>query len=108
MRRYYYVTPTSYLQLITAFKTLLQKKNDDTDQTIFKFEKGLKQLKNAQTTVNQLKLDLQDLEPKLEQAAKDTADLIQNLQVQEAIVAEKRKEVEAETVVCKQKSDNAS
>ncbi len=28
--------------------------------------------------------------------------------MQEVIVAEKRKEVEAETVVCKQKSDNAT
>lgn len=51
---------------------------------------------------------MQDLEPKLEQAAKDTADLITNLQVQEAIVAEKRKEVEAETIVCQQKQVNAS
>ena len=48
------------------------------------------------------------MEPKLEQAAKETAELIVNLTVQESIVAEKRKEVEAETVICKQKSDNAS
>lgn len=63
---YYYVTPTSYLQLITSFKNLLAKKEEETEKTIWKFDRGLKQLDNASKTVGQLKIDLQELEPKLE------------------------------------------
>jgi dynein heavy chain len=54
MRRYYYVTPTSYLELITSYKTLLEKKREEIDDVIRKFDKGLKQLSKAQKTVNEL------------------------------------------------------
>lgn len=49
MRRFYYVTPTSYLILIKTFTTLLDKKRQFLTNTIKKFEKGLEQLAKAQT-----------------------------------------------------------
>jgi len=58
LRRYYYVTPTSYLELITSFKGLLDKKRDIITSEIYKFEKGLKQLAQTQETVNKLQIDL--------------------------------------------------
>lgn len=47
MRRYYYVTPTSYLILIKTFQTVLEAKRKKINSDIFKFEKGLKQLASA-------------------------------------------------------------
>lgn len=47
MRRYYYVTPTSYLILIKTFRDLLDKKRKTIDKTINKFDKGLDQLAKA-------------------------------------------------------------
>jgi dynein heavy chain len=40
----YYVTPTSYLVLIKAFKDLLAKKRQEIDSVIMKYEKGIDQL----------------------------------------------------------------
>jgi dynein heavy chain len=40
----YYVTPTSYLVLIKAFKDLLSKKRNDIDTIIMKYTKGIDQL----------------------------------------------------------------
>ena len=39
--RYNYVTPTSYLELIKAFKALLQKKQDDTMAAKTRYVVGL-------------------------------------------------------------------
>jgi len=40
-KRYFYVTPTSYLVLIQAFKDLLKKKRVAIDSIIMKYEKGI-------------------------------------------------------------------
>lgn len=37
----YYVTPTSYLVLLKAFKDLLAMKRDEIDTVIMKYEKGI-------------------------------------------------------------------
>jgi dynein heavy chain len=41
MRRYYYVTPTSYLILIKTFSGMLDKKRNYIDSQIKKFDRGL-------------------------------------------------------------------
>jgi dynein heavy chain len=40
-KRHYYVTPTSYLVLIQAFKGLLDVKRNQIDTIIDKYEKGI-------------------------------------------------------------------
>lgn len=40
-KKYYYVTPTSYLVLIKAFKDLLKKKRISIDTVINKYSKGI-------------------------------------------------------------------
>ena len=47
MRRYYYVTPTSYLILIKTFSGMLDKKRNYIDSQIKKFDRGLDQLAKA-------------------------------------------------------------
>ena len=41
LRRYYYVTPTSYLVLINTFKAQLGMKRKEVNEIIFKYDKGL-------------------------------------------------------------------
>lgn len=65
LKRYYYVTPTSYLVLIKTFQNLLGQKRKHVNTIIAKYEKGLDQLKNASEEVNRLQIELQDLIPKL-------------------------------------------
>ena len=49
--RYNYVTPTSYLELIKAFKALLQKKQDDTMAAKTRYVVGLEKLAFAASQV---------------------------------------------------------
>lgn len=47
LKRYYYVTPTSYLILIKTFQNLLTTKKGEINLVIGKYEKGLSQLDHA-------------------------------------------------------------
>ena len=40
LKRHYYVTPTSYLELINAFKTLLEEKRKEIDGLRLWYENG--------------------------------------------------------------------
>lgn len=53
-KRYYYVTPTSYLVLLKNFRRLLAKKRHDIDSIINKYEVGIQQLADANDKVGKL------------------------------------------------------
>lgn len=59
----YYVTPTSYLVLIKAFKDLLSKKRNEIDTVIMKYERGIDQLAQAKKEVKILQEKLVVLMP---------------------------------------------
>lgn len=107
LRKYYYVTPTSYLELIKTFKSLLDKKRDEVGTIINKFRRGLDQLQNAQVEVAKLQEELKLLGPQLEQSQKETNELLVDLEKQRKIVAEKTIEVEAEAKECGEKKETA-
>lgn len=73
MRRYYYVTPTSYLILIKTFAGMLDKKRSHIDNQIRKFDRGLEQLAKASKAVGELQVTLSDLIPVLEVKAANSA-----------------------------------
>lgn len=106
-KRYYYVTPTSYLVLIQAFKDLLEKKRIEIDTLIEKYDTGIKQLANANKEVDILKDKLIELMPKLQVAKKETEELIVDVEKQKKDVAVKTKEVEAEEAFAKEKKGEA-
>lgn len=63
LRRYYYVTPTSYLILIKTFTTLLEEKRNDNHGGITKYERGLKQMQKASDQAGDIKEKLIALIP---------------------------------------------
>jgi dynein heavy chain len=62
-KRYFYVTPTSYLVLIKAFQRTLGKKRDEIDSIINKYDKGITQLADAKEKVSVLQAQLDALMP---------------------------------------------
>lgn len=106
-KRYYYVTPTSYLVLIQAFKDLLEKKRIEIDSLVDKYDIGIKQLANANKEVDILKDKLIELMPKLQVAKKETEELIVFVDKQKKEVAIKTKDVEAEEAFAKEKKGEA-
>ena len=72
LKRNYYVTPTSYIELITTFKKLLNDKRKEVQADIFKYENGYEKIIQTEKNVEVMQKNLIELQPKLKQAAIDT------------------------------------
>ncbi|TNN39931.1 Dynein heavy chain 12, axonemal [Liparis tanakae] len=69
--RHNYVTPTSYLELMAAFRLLLTQKRETVMRAKKRYTNGLDKLAFAESQVGTLKKELIDLQPKLQQAKID-------------------------------------
>lgn len=74
LRRVYYVTPTSYLELINTFKTLLDIKRKEVKDQKDRYSNGYDCLIGTESKVNVMKQELIDLQPILIQTGKETAE----------------------------------
>ena len=100
LKRKYYVTPTSYIELITTFKNLLAEKRLEVQTNINKYENGYEKIITTEKSVEGMQKNLIELQPKLKEAAANTevkmkevavekasADVLkENIQKEEAIV----------------------
>ena len=73
LRRVYYVTPTSYLELINTFKTLLAIKRKEIMALKDRYGNGYDCLIATESSVNIMKQELIDLQPVLIETGKETA-----------------------------------
>jgi dynein heavy chain len=97
VRRYYYITPTSYLILIKTFQTVLKDKRKKINSDINKFDRGLKQLAGASTQVEGLKAELTVLIPQLKIKAEESAKAQKIIEVQNVEVSKIQNECQVET-----------
>jgi dynein heavy chain len=88
LRRHYYVTPTSYLELITTFKTILTEKRVEVKGLQDRYENGYKCLIQTEASVSKMQKELEDLQPKLIEASKET-EIKEKIVEGEAVEAEK-------------------
>ncbi|XP_025109931.1 dynein heavy chain 3, axonemal-like isoform X5 [Pomacea canaliculata] len=72
LRRYNYVTPTSYLELIMTFKTLLSVKRENVRMMKNRYVTGLEKLAFAASQVAVMQQELQSLQPELIQTSQET------------------------------------
>ncbi|KAK7101371.1 hypothetical protein V1264_019760 [Littorina saxatilis] len=84
--RHNYVTPTSYLELIKAFKNLLQKKQDETMAAKNRYVVGLEKLAFAASQVATMQRELEDLQPRLVVAAEETTQTMKVIEKESAAV----------------------
>ena len=99
LRRHYYVTPTSYLELITTFKSLLGEKREKTESLRKRYEIGLQKLHDTEVAVKDMQNDLEDMQPILARTSDDTDEMIKVVH-QETVEANKiREEVKREEEV---------
>lgn len=79
-RRYNYVTPTSYLELINTFKDLLGRKRREIFESKRRYEAGLGKLDSTHKQVEKMQEILVALQPKLIVAAKDVEAMFRDVQ----------------------------
>ena len=92
LRRYYYVTPTSYLILIKTFSTFLDEKRKKNTKDIFKFDKGLVQLAKAASAVSELQDKLTELIPLVKKQAEEAAEKQKEIEKTKVVVDKERAE----------------
>lgn len=69
LRRHNYVTPTSYLELLTMFRQIMQLKKKEVENSIKRLQSGLNKLIEANTQVEEMRIVLKDMQPELEKAS---------------------------------------
>ena len=92
-RREVYVTPTSYLELIQTFQTLLARKRKEIDLVRKRYENGLEQLRIAGSSVSVMKEEIIQLQPELVVAKKETEEMQVVIDKEVTEVIEPKKEI---------------
>lgn len=93
LNRHNYVTPTSYLELLSVFKDLMEKKKTELGTLRKRLQIGLDKLLDTTTEVNHLQAELTANRPLLEQANKDTEAAMEKIKLDKASADETRKVV---------------
>lgn len=83
-RRYNYVTPKSFLELISFFKYLLTEKRSDVQRLIDRLDVGLSTLKKTSDDVSELQKDIKITMEKVEEKKVATDILINEMKMQQA------------------------
>ena len=71
-QRHYYVTPTSYLELLLSYKTLLTSRQNEVMTMKRRYEVGLEKLETTESSVGRMQEELIALQPQLVQSTLDT------------------------------------
>jgi dynein heavy chain len=108
LKRMNYVTPTSYLELIVAFKGALAQKRDEVMARKNRYKKGLEQLGFAEHNVASMQEELVALQPVLVVSQKETDELMVVIQGKLPAVEKKRTEVQADAAVAQGEADTCA
>ena len=92
LRRHYYVTPTSYLELIKTFKSLIGKKRTEVAGKRDRYQNGLTKILETAEQVGNMQEELKALQPKLKIAQKETAEKL-------VVVSKSEKEVSEQAAI---------
>jgi dynein heavy chain len=106
--RFFYITPTSYLELINTFKGLLAAQRQSVMDQKLRYDNGLQKLVETAAQVADMQEELTALQPKLVIASKETNALIETV-TKNTVTAEAQKAtVEKEAAVVKIQADEAN
>eukprot|EP00434_Breviolum_minutum_P002108 symbB.v1.2.001863.t2/scaffold77.1/size347087/34 len=76
VQRHYYVTPTSYLELINSFKDVLASKREEVSGAKRRYDDGLEKVISTEEQVKTMSIQLEELRPVLKQTSAETAELM--------------------------------
>nr|XP_045723438.1 dynein axonemal heavy chain 7 [Mirounga angustirostris] len=104
LQRYNYVTPTSYLELISTFKTLLEKKRSEVVKMKKRYEVGLDKLDSAASQVATMQTELEALHPQLKVASKEVDEMMAIIERESVEVAKTEKVVKADETIANEQA----
>ncbi|GCC25591.1 hypothetical protein chiPu_0004002 [Chiloscyllium punctatum] len=104
LRRRYYTTPTSYLELINLYLAMLAEKRKELISARDRVKNGLTKLLETNVLVDTMQVELSALEPILQQKSVDVNALMEKLSVDHAEADQIRKIVQEDEVLAKSKA----
>ena len=107
LRRYNYVTPTSYLELLNMFKSILRKKKTEFTNMVNRLAGGLAKLKAANEAVEITQKELTETKPKLEKAEIETNQMMEKLMIDKKEADEKQKVVSKDEIEAQKQTAEA-
>jgi dynein heavy chain len=96
LRRYNYVTPTSYLELLSTFKKVLHSKREEVGVLKDRLQVGLDKLASTSDVVATLQVELEEKQPVLAETQVNVDQMITQIEVDKKAAAETKVQVEAE------------
>ncbi|XP_051560675.1 dynein axonemal heavy chain 6 [Myxocyprinus asiaticus] len=105
LRRHYYTTPTSYLELINLYLSMLGEKRLQLQAARDRVKNGLTKLLETNKLVDKMKEDLSALEPVLKQKSIDVNDLMEKLAVDQDNADQVRRVVKEDEALAKVKAE---
>ena len=107
LKRHNYVTPTSYLELIGAFRSLLDKQRGMVTEAKSRYDVGLQKLTETSEQVAGMQAELVELQPKLVLAGKEADELMLKIEVDTKEANVTRANVTKEEAAATKKADEA-
>ncbi|XP_044299896.1 dynein axonemal heavy chain 6 isoform X2 [Varanus komodoensis] len=106
LRRRYYTTPTSYLELINLYLSMLNEKRKQLVSARDRVKNGLSKLLETNVLVDKMKLDLSALEPVLKEKSIDVEALMEKLAVDQENADQVRRVVQEDEAIAKVKAED--
>ncbi|XP_070535810.1 dynein axonemal heavy chain 6-like isoform X2 [Ptychodera flava] len=105
LRRRYYTTPTSYLELINLYLSMLSEKKKQLVSARNRIKTGLDKILETNTLVAEMEVTLTALKPELEQKSKDTDALMERLAIDQEEADKVRKVVMEDEAMARVKAE---
>ncbi|XP_068444624.1 dynein axonemal heavy chain 6 isoform X2 [Clinocottus analis] len=106
LRRRYYTTPTSYLELINLYLCMLEQKRQQLIIARDRVKNGMTKLLETNELVDKMQVELSALEPVLKQKSIDVDALMEQLAVDQESADEVRKVVSEDEALAKVKAED--
>ncbi|XP_067287631.1 dynein axonemal heavy chain 1 isoform X1 [Pseudorasbora parva] len=104
LSRHNYVTPKSYLELLSIFSSLIGRKKQELHSARQRMKTGLDKLLSTAEDVAKMQEELEMMRPQLEEAAKDTVVTMEKIKEDTVVAEETRVAVQAEEAKATEKA----
>ena len=107
-KRHFYVTPTSYLELLNVYKSLFARRQSEVTTSRRRYESGLDKLLFTEGQVNTMKEELEVLRPQLVQASAATDALLADVKRETAEADQVKAVVSVDEAAAKAEADKVT
>jgi dynein heavy chain len=76
LKRYYYITPTNYLELVSGYRELLKSKRKEIGESANKLKNGLSKLDDTKQNVEKISIELETVKKQVSQYQKQCEDYL--------------------------------